>query len=54
MSKASAKNKAAAAALMAKDLAKPAQLKAATLVAWDRALRTVRSRRRGRSVLSIK
>ena len=54
LSKASAKNKAAAAALMAKDLAKPAQLKAATLVAWDRALSGVRSRRRRRSVLSFK
>jgi hypothetical protein len=40
--------------MMAKDLAKPAQLKAATLLAWDRALSGVRSRRRRRSVLSIK
>jgi putative intracellular protease/amidase len=54
MSKASAKNKAAATAMMARDLAKPAQLKAATLVAWDRALRGVRSRRRRRLVLSVK
>jgi putative intracellular protease/amidase len=53
MSKASAKNKAAAAALMAREVAKPAQLKAATLMAWDRALRSVRSRRRRRLVLSI-
>lgn len=45
MSKASATTKAAAAALMARDLVKPAQLKAATLLAWEQALRTVRSRR---------
>ncbi|HTQ17628.1 MAG TPA: DJ-1/PfpI family protein [Mycobacterium sp.] len=54
MSKASAKCKAAATALMARDLAKPAELKAATLLAWDRALSGVRSRRRRRLVPSIK
>jgi putative intracellular protease/amidase len=53
MSKASAKNKTAAAALMAREVAKPAQLKAVTLMAWDRALRGVRSRRRRRLVLSM-
>lgn len=42
-SKASAKTKATATALMAKDLAKPAQLKAATLLLWDRAIGTVRA-----------
>lgn len=45
MSKASAATKAAATALMARDLVKPAQLKAATLLAWQQALHTVRSRR---------
>lgn len=44
MSKASAKTKAAATALMARDVAKPAQLKAATLLLWDRALSAARSR----------
>lgn len=44
MSKASAKTKAAATALMAKDLAKPAQLKSATLLLWDRALHTARAK----------
>ena len=49
MSKASATTKAAATALMAKDLMNPTQLKAATLLMWDGALRTVRSKRsRGR------
>lgn len=43
-SKASAKTKAAATALMAKDLAKPPQLKAATLLLWDRALHAARSK----------
>ncbi|GBE65204.1 glutamine amidotransferase [Mycobacterium sp. MFM001] len=45
MSKASATTKAAATALMARDVVKPAQLKAATLLAWEQTLRTVRSRR---------
>lgn len=45
MSKASAATKAAATALMARDVMKPAQLKAATLLAWEQALRGVRSRR---------
>ncbi|BBX24415.1 hypothetical protein MTER_38260 [Mycolicibacter terrae] len=45
MSKASAKTKAAAATLMAKDLAKPAQLKASALLLWDRAIGTARARR---------
>lgn len=43
-SKASAKTKAAATALMAKDLAKPPQLKAATLLLWDRALHAARAK----------
>ncbi|MGH3970236.1 MAG: hypothetical protein ACRDTV_19475 [Mycobacterium sp.] len=33
-----------ATALMARDIAKPAQLKAATLLLWERALHTARSR----------
>lgn len=46
MSKASAKTKTAAVALMARDLARPAQLKAATLLLWDRALHAARGKRR--------
>ncbi|GFG87520.1 DJ-1/PfpI family protein [Mycolicibacter algericus] len=45
MSKASAKTKAAASALMAKDLATPSQLKAGALLLWDRAIGAARSRR---------
>lgn len=45
MSKASVKTKAAATALMARDLAKPAQLKATTLLLWDRAISAARTRR---------
>jgi putative intracellular protease/amidase len=44
MSKASAKTKAAATALLARDAAKPAQLKAGTLLLWDRALSTARAK----------
>lgn len=44
MSKASARTKAAATALMAKDVAKPAQLKSATLLLWDTALRRARAK----------
>ncbi|OBI76996.1 DJ-1/PfpI family protein [Mycobacterium sp. E740] len=44
MSKASAATKAAAAALMGRDLVKPAQLKAASLLVWDQALKRVRKR----------
>jgi putative intracellular protease/amidase len=44
MSKASAKTKAAATALMAKDVAKPAQLKAGTLLLWNQALEAARAR----------
>ena len=48
MSKASAKTKAAATALLARDVAKPAQLKAGTQLLWDRALacRASQGRRR--------
>lgn len=49
MSKASATTKAAATALLSKDSAAPAVLKAATLLAWDRALQAARTRRRKRS-----
>jgi putative intracellular protease/amidase len=48
MSKASATTKAAAIALLSKDSAKPANLKAATMLAWEQALTAVRSRRRRR------
>src|SRR6201996_9049872 len=48
MSKASATTKAAATALLSKDSVKPANLKATTLLAWEQALATVRSRRRSR------
>lgn len=44
MSKASAKTKAAATALMARDIAKPTQLKAGTLLLWDRTLSLVRAK----------
>ncbi len=54
MSKASAKTKAAATALMAKDLAKPAQLKAATLLVWEQAVTRARTRRKRGLVPSIK
>jgi hypothetical protein len=44
MSKASAKTKAAATALMARDVAKPAQLKAGTQLLWNRALSAARAK----------
>ncbi|SOX54264.1 DJ-1/PfpI family protein [Mycobacterium ahvazicum] len=48
LSKASPTTKAAATALLSKDSAKPANLKATTMIAWDQALSAVRSRRRKR------
>ncbi|KZS84455.1 glutamine amidotransferase [Mycobacterium persicum] len=48
MSKASATTKAAATALLSKDSATPANLTAATMLAWRQALAAVRSRRRKR------
>ena len=48
MSKASATTKAAATALLSRDSAKPANLKATTMIAWEQALSAVRSRRRRR------
>jgi transcriptional regulator GlxA family with amidase domain len=48
MSKASATTKAAATALLSKDSVKPANLKAATQLAWQQALSAARSRRRKR------
>lgn len=48
ISKASATTKAAATALLSRDSVKPANMKAATMLAWDQALAAVRSRRRGR------
>jgi putative intracellular protease/amidase len=50
MSKASAATKAAATALLSKDSAKPANLKATTMLAWGQALTAVRSRRRKRQL----
>ncbi|RAV10658.1 DJ-1/PfpI family protein [Mycolicibacterium sp. GF69] len=44
MSKASPATKAAAAALMGRDLVKPTQLKAASLLVWDQALKRVRKK----------
>jgi transcriptional regulator GlxA family with amidase domain len=48
ISKASATTKVAATALLSRDNASPANLKATTLLAWDQALTAVRSRRRRR------
>src|SRR6516162_9385896 len=48
MSKASATTKAAATALLSKDSAKPANLKATTLLAWEQALAAVRPRKKRR------
>jgi transcriptional regulator GlxA family with amidase domain len=48
MSKASPTTKAAATALLSRDSAKPANLKATTMIAWEQALAAVRSRRRRR------
>ncbi len=48
MSKASAATKAAATALMSRDLLKPAQLKATTLLLWDQAINAARARRKRR------
>ncbi|WP_441964129.1 DJ-1/PfpI family protein [Mycolicibacterium houstonense] len=45
VSKASAATKAAATALLSKDVMKPATLKASTLMLWDQAVRKVRGRR---------
>jgi transcriptional regulator GlxA family with amidase domain len=46
MSKASAATKAAATALLGKDMVKPAQLKATTALLWDAAIGKVRGRRK--------
>jgi transcriptional regulator GlxA family with amidase domain len=48
MSKASAKTKAAATALLARDLAKPTQLKAGTQLLWNSALAAARGKVAGR------
>jgi len=48
MSKASVSTKAAATALLSKQTFKPAQVKAMSLLVWEQALRTARSRRRKR------
>jgi putative intracellular protease/amidase len=52
MSKASTATKAAATALLSKDMIKPTQLKATTALLWDGAIRTARSRRRRRRAVS--
>jgi transcriptional regulator GlxA family with amidase domain len=52
MSKASATTKAAATALLSRDSVTPANMKATTLLAWDRALAAVRSRRSRRQLSS--
>jgi hypothetical protein len=55
MSKASATTKAAATALMSKDLVKPKQLKAATGLLWDHAIDRARAkRRRGKTAISAR
>lgn len=48
LSKASATTKAAATALLSRDSMKPANMKAATMLAWEQVLAAVRSRRRRR------
>jgi transcriptional regulator GlxA family with amidase domain len=48
MSKASASTKAAATALLGKDMLKPTQLKATTMLLWDGAIKAARNRRSGR------
>ena len=50
MSKASTATKAAATALLSRDMIKPTQLKATTVLIWEGAIRTARSRRRRRFV----
>jgi transcriptional regulator GlxA family with amidase domain len=52
MSKASATTKAAATALMSKDLVKPTQLKAMSGLLWDHAIEAARARRKRRLVRS--
>jgi putative intracellular protease/amidase len=49
MSKASTSTKAAATALLGKDMIKPSQLKATTLLVWEGAIKGARSRRKRRS-----
>jgi transcriptional regulator GlxA family with amidase domain len=53
LSKASTATKAAATAILSKEMLKPGQVKATTLVLWEQALRAVRSRRRGRQKAGI-
>jgi putative intracellular protease/amidase len=52
MSKASATTKAAATALMSKDLVKPTQLRAMSGLLWDHAIKAARARRKRRLVRS--
>ncbi|MGX9789599.1 DJ-1/PfpI family protein [Mycobacterium sp. MMS18-G62] len=53
MSKASAATKAAATALLGKDMVKPAQLKATTALLWDAAIGKARGRRKQRKTVSV-
>ena len=53
MSKASAATKAAATALLGKDMVKPAQLKATTALLWEGAIRAARGRRKRRKAVSV-
>jgi transcriptional regulator GlxA family with amidase domain len=52
MSKASASTKASATALLGKDMLKPPQLKATTMLLWDGAIKAARGRRKGRRAIS--
>jgi transcriptional regulator GlxA family with amidase domain len=53
MSKASVTTKAAATALLSKETFKPTQVKAMTMLAWEQALRSARSRRRKRNAKAL-
>jgi transcriptional regulator GlxA family with amidase domain len=53
MSKASVTTKAAATALLSKQTFKPTQVKAMTMLAWEQALRSARSRRRKRNAKAL-
>jgi transcriptional regulator GlxA family with amidase domain len=54
LSKASIATKASATALFSKDLMKPTQLKATTLLMWEQAIRAARSRGKKRSKVAVK
>jgi hypothetical protein len=54
MSKASAATKATAAAYLSKDVMKPTQLKSATLLLWEQAIRTARGRGKKRQPVTTR